>query len=136
MKKLLLIPVILLVTCISAQEIESSAFFDPFNKSDFKNTLLSKNTNEIKTTLDIYNLGYKYEVPKITHQLFPNPANSGDYVTINPVKLGELIHIYEPTGNFVQSQVIDIDKRIYTIDLKKGEYLIKTTTGILNLLVK
>ncbi len=137
MKNILLASIVLLFMNSNAQEKEGSInFFDPAGKVVFTNSILLKDTSKIKTTLDIYSLGYQYRLPKIEHQIYPNPVNMGDYVTISPVKLGEVISIFEPTGIFVKSQAIDIDKRIDTLDLKKGEYLVSTRTAVLKLVVE
>ncbi len=137
MKNILLASIILLFMNSNAQDREGSInFFDPSSKVVFTNSILLKDIGEIKTTLDIYSLGYQYRFPKIEHQIYPNPVNIGDYVTISPVKLGEVISIFEPTGTFVKSQTIDIDKRINTLDLKKGEYIVNTQTAVLKLIVE
>ncbi len=137
MKNILLASIILLFMNSNAQDREGSInFFDPSGKVVFTNSILLKDIGEIKTTLDIYSLGYQYRFPKIEHQIYPNPVNMGDYVTISPVKLGEVISIFEPTGTFVKSQTIDIDKRINTLDLKKGEYIVNTQTAVLKLIVE
>lgn len=137
MKNIIVVFVVLLFMNSNAQNKEGSiTIFDPTDKIAFTNSILLKDTNKIKTTLDIYTPGYQYRLPKVEHQIYPNPVNMGDYVTISPVELGEVISIFEPTGAFVQSQTIDIDKRIDTLDLKKGEYIVSTGTAILNLLVE
>lgn len=137
MKSLMIISILFFYTALNAQAIkESSLFVDPSTKNEFTNSYLLNATNKVKTTLDIYNVGYSYKLPKVDYTVSPNPVNTGDYVFINPVEIGEIVYIFEPTGALIQSQTIDVDKKIDTIDLEKGEYFLKTDNAILNLLVE
>lgn len=137
MKNLLIISFFLFFSTVGAQVTkENSLFPKASSKNKFTNSFLANATKQVKTTLDVYNVGYFYKAPTVEYKVTPNPVNTGDYITITPVKLGDVVHIYEPTGMFKQSQVIGIDKKINTINLEKGEYILKTKTAILNLIVQ
>lgn len=106
------------------------------NKTEFSNVFLSKSKEVKPTTLDIYSTSYFYDIPQVIHDIYPNPVKAGDYFVITPIELGETVKIYEPTGVLVQTTVVDIDKRIPTLELKKGDYLVKTKTANLDLIVQ
>jgi len=137
MKSLIILSILFFYSVLNAQAIkEVGLFVDPSDKNAFTNSYLVSTTDKVKTTLDIYNVGYSYKLPKVDYTVSPNPVNTGDYVFINPVEIGEIVYIFEPTGALIQSQTIDVDKKIDTIDLEKGEYFLKTDNAILNLLVE
>lgn len=137
MKSLIILSILFFYSVLNAQAIkEVGLFVDPSDKNAFTNSYLVSTTDKVKTTLDIYNVGYSYKLPKVDYTVSPNPVNTGGYVFISPVEIGEIVYIFEPTGALIQSQTIDVDKKIDTIDLEKGEYFLKTDNAILNLLVE
>ena len=68
--------------------------------------------------------------------LFPSPATIGRNVTINNIEAGQVITIFKQSGKFIKSQVIDVDKQIYTTNLVSGEYIIRADALYLKLLVE
>ena len=68
--------------------------------------------------------------------LFPSPATIGKNVTVNNVEIGQKISIFKQSGKFIKSQVIDVDKQIYTADLQSGEYIIRADALYLKLLIE
>ena len=68
--------------------------------------------------------------------LYPNPVSIGDNVEIINIDQGEEVSLFERNGTFVLNQYIDLDKQIYTNNLVAGEYVIRTESDYLKLVVK
>jgi len=109
---------------------------DSYNRNrqaNFKNSE-SLLINDIKKPIKNKVEGITNKV--ILNQLYPNPTSIGEHVSVEGIRKGEVISIFDPTGTLILNQMIDIDKLIYTNELSRGEYIIRTENRYLKLIVQ
>ncbi|WP_010180495.1 hypothetical protein [Aquimarina agarilytica] len=98
----------------------SMGYFE--SESDNFNQKKSEVLNQVSKTLHNYSM-------------HPNPARIGEKVKINSLQKGDVIHIFKTQGPLVSTQVIDVDQHINTHDLTSGEYLVRSHSLFLKLLI-
>ncbi len=69
------------------------------------------------------------------YSVHPNPAHIGDNIKVSNLQKGDIIHIFEPEGALVSTQIIDVDQHVNTHELTSGEYLLRTKTLFVKLLI-